>query len=139
MASTTVTSTPRATASVATSAPIQPAPTSTNRVPGRSDDRSRRASSAVRSVSAVESPGSRRGAAPVASTIASASMTPSSVVTRPASTDSARVDSRRSTSSAAQSASSVVSSVWPRSSSFVSGGRSYGSIPSPPRRVSGPR
>ncbi len=67
-ASTTVTSQPSARATVAVSAPIQPAPTRTILAPGRSTARRASASSTVRSRWARSAPGSAVGVAPVATT-----------------------------------------------------------------------
>ena len=63
-ASSTVTAQPRAAATVASSAPIQPAPTMASRVPGRSAARMASASSMVRSTCCGPGPGSRIGARP---------------------------------------------------------------------------
>jgi hypothetical protein len=63
-----VTEHPLASAAVATSAPIHPAPTMTTLTPGCSRLRSARASSMLRIVCCSPSPGSRTGVAPVAMT-----------------------------------------------------------------------
>ncbi len=139
-ASTTVTSQPACRAAVATSAPIQPAPTSTRRSPGRSRARSASASSRVCSRWARSAPGRTRGSEPVAISSASYRTSPASVcrvpaVPGPGVSPVARRPVSSSTSSCPKSRSRAVLSVLPSRTSLESGGRSYGACGSSPTSV----
>ncbi len=123
---------------MASSAPIQPAPTMASRVPGVSSLRSSRASSRVRSRCWVPSPGRATGLAPVASTRASKAIPPPSVTSTPSPRPVARRASSARTPSPSRSARSVVSSSSPVISFLDSGGRSYGGWASAPTRVISP-
>ena len=137
-ASSTITRQPRAAAAVASSAPIQPAPTIASRSPGRRRARSASASSRVRRNRCGPGPGRATGSAPVASTSRSNSCSPRSVRSRPLSRPTAFSPSRRPTPSVARSSRSVVSSSSPAISRLDSGGRSYGGRVSAPTRVTAP-
>ena len=137
--STTVTWAPAATAAVASSAPISPAPAIASRSPGRSSARSASASSSVRRVRCAPGPGSRTGSDPVASTSASNGYAPPVAVrSTPSSSAQAASPSRAVIPSAPGSNGSDVSSMTPAITFLDSGGRSYGGLVSAPISVISP-
>src|SRR5262249_3269343 len=127
-ASSTVPAHPAVGAAGVPAAPIQLAPTSTTRAPGRRPARSRRASSRVRRVTPV--PGSSSGSDPQASTRPSNPTGPAVVCSSPGRSAVARTPSRRSTPAYHSGSSSSGSP--PASTALDSGGPSYRGSRSPP-------